>query len=239
VLCGGGPANADTLGPLTARLADLYTVVSYDRRGYSRSELDDPGEQIGIARHGDDLRLLIEAVGPEPVAVFGTSFGALIALDLAASAPERVRTMVVHEPPLGQLLPDDQRQQFNVKLDDKPDAGAALAAIAASVGVKRGLDAGGGGTRPEVRQGDIELFIRRDAPAIGDYRLDLGRLDAVAGRLIVTGSEAGRDFYPYQCARRLAEAAGAPFVELPGNHAGMIQHPGEFATVLAGLLDRA
>jgi pimeloyl-ACP methyl ester carboxylesterase len=238
VLIGGGPANADTLGPLAARLAGRYTVISYDRRGYSRSELDDPGEQIGISRHGDDLRLLIEALGPEPVSVFGTSFGALIALDLAASAPERVGTVMVHEPPLGQLLTGEQRRQFDVKLEDKPDAGAALAAIAASVGVKRGLDAGADGTQPEVRRGDIELFIRRDVPAIGDYQLDLGRLAAVSGRLVVTGSEDGRAFYPYACAQRLAEVTGAPFVELPGGHAGMIRQPEEFAAVLAGLLRR-
>jgi pimeloyl-ACP methyl ester carboxylesterase len=239
VLLGGGPANADTLAPLAKRLAARYTVISYDRRGYSRSELDDPGEQAGISRHGADLRLLIEALGPEPAAVFGTSFGALIALELAASAPAQVGTVVVHEPPLGQLLTGEQRRQFDLKLEDKPDAGAALAAIAASVGVKRGLDAGGGGTRPEVRRDDIELFIRRDVPAIGAYRLDVSRLAAVSGRLVVTGSEAGRAWYPYACARRLAEVTGAPFAELPGDHAGMIKQPDEFAAVLFRLLSAA
>ena len=148
VLLGGGPANADTLAPLAAQLAGRYTVVSYDRRGYSRSELDNPDEQAGIHRHGDDLRLLIGALAPEPVSVFGTSFGALIALDLAATAPGLIQAVVVHEPPLGQLLTGAQRQQFDINLEDKPDAGAALAAIAASVGVRRGLDAGGGQSLP-------------------------------------------------------------------------------------------
>jgi len=239
VLCGGGPANADTLAPLAAELASRYTVVSYDRRGYSRSDLDDPDEQISIHRHGDDLRLLIQALGREPVFVFGTSFGALVALDLAASAPTLIRTAVVHEPPLGQLLTGEQRQPFDINLAGKPDAGAALAAIANSVGVKRGLDAGRPADRPGARQADIELFVRRDVPAIADYHLDLARLAPLAGRLIVTGSEAGRDFYPYQCARLLAEATGAPFTELPGNHAGMLQQPAEFATVLTGLLGPA
>jgi pimeloyl-ACP methyl ester carboxylesterase len=236
VLLGGGPANADTLAPLAAQLAGRYTVVSYDRRGYSRSELDNPDEQAGIHRHGDDLRLLIGVLGAEPVSVFGTSFGALIALDLAATAPALIQAVVVHEPPLGQVLTGGQRQQFDINLEDKPDAGAALAAIAASIGVRRGLEAGDDQTRPEGRRGDIELFIRRDAPAIGDYELDLGRLAAVSGRLAVTGSEAGRAFYPYACARRLAELTGAPFTELPGNHAGMIRQPEEFAAALTRLL---
>ena len=37
LLMGGGPANADTLSSFASRLAQDYTVVSYDRRGYSRS----------------------------------------------------------------------------------------------------------------------------------------------------------------------------------------------------------
>ena len=39
VLIGGGPSNADTLTELAAQLDDGYTVVTYDRRGYSRSHL--------------------------------------------------------------------------------------------------------------------------------------------------------------------------------------------------------
>ena len=76
-------------------------------------------------------------------------------------------------------------------------------------------------------------------PAIGDYHLDLDQLGAVAGQIIVTGSEEGREFYPYQCALRLAEYLGTTLVELPGNHAGMIQHPDQFATRLRSLLPSA
>lgn len=49
MLIGGGPSNADTLSALATDLAGApdgdpdhgYTVVTYDRRGYSRSHLDD------------------------------------------------------------------------------------------------------------------------------------------------------------------------------------------------------
>lgn len=83
---------------------------------------------------------------------------------------------------------------------------------------------------------DAELLIRRDAPAIGRCHLDLDRLRPMAGRLTVTGSEGSRDFYPYQCTLRLARQLGTPLIELPGHHAGMIQHPAEFAARLLSLL---
>jgi pimeloyl-ACP methyl ester carboxylesterase len=235
ILLGGGPSNADTLQPLAARLAGDFTVVSYDRRGYSRSHAADPADPDGIALHADDARRLIAALGSGPVAVFGTSFGALVALELAAAAPDALGALIVHEPPLGQLLAGDDRQPFDLNLAAEPDPAAALNAIAASVGVSRGRPA-----RASAGQGpcpaDVELFIRRDAPAIGDYHLDLDRLRPLAGRITVAGSRESRGFYPYQCAQELARRLGTPLAELPGDHAGMVRHPAGFATGLRELL---
>ena len=87
-----------------------------------------------------------------------------------------------------------------------------------------------------MRRGDIELFIRRDVAAIGDYELDLNRLTPLADRIVVTASEDGREFYPHRCVEALAAALGTPLIELPGNHAAMITHPAEFAARLAPLL---
>lgn len=234
VLLGGGPANADTLAPLASCLTGDYTVITYDRRGYSRSRLDNPGEDTTISRHSDDLRLLIAALGTGSASLFGTSFGALIALDLAASAPGSAAAVIVHEPPLGQLVPADQRGQFH--LDAESDPGTALDAMAAATGITRRRAAGRTAGGPETSRSDISLFIRRDVPAIGAYQLDLRRLAAVSGRLTVAGSQAGRDYYPYQCALRLAERLGTPLTELPGDHAGMIQQPAQFAAALRTVL---
>jgi pimeloyl-ACP methyl ester carboxylesterase len=235
ILMGGGPSNADTLEPLASRLAEDRTVVTYDRRGYSRSHVADPAGPAGIPLHGDDARRLIAELGAGPVAVFGTSFGALIALELAATVPAALGTLVVHEPPLGQLLAGDDRLPFDLNLDAGKDPGAILNAIAASVGVSRGRTAGGL-AGPGSSPADVELFIRRDAPAIGDYHLDLDRLGPKGGRIIVAGSRDSRGFYPYQCAAELARRLDTPLAELPGNHAGMIRHPAEFAARLRELL---
>ena len=235
ILMGGGPSNADTLEPLASRLADDFTVVTYDRRGYSRSHVSDPAGPAGLPLHADDARRLVADLGSGPVAVFGTSFGALVALELAATAPAALGAVIVHEPPLGQLLAGDDRLPFDLNLDAEKDPVAALNAIAASVGVRRGraADAPAG---PGSSPADVELFIRRDAPAIGGYRLDLERLRVLGGRIIVAGSREGRGCYPYQCARELARRLGTPLAELPGDHAGMIRHPDEFAARLRRLL---
>jgi pimeloyl-ACP methyl ester carboxylesterase len=235
ILMGGGPSDADTLEPLASRLADDFTVVTYDRRGYSRSHVSDPAGPAGIPLHAEDARRLAADLRSGPVAMFGSSFGALIALELAATVPGALGAVIVHEPPLGQLLAGDDRQLFDLNLDAEKDPVAALNAIGASVGVSRGRAAGapaGPGSSPA----GVELFIRRDAPAIGGYRLDLNRLRALGGRIIVAGSRESRGFYPYQCAERLARRLDTPLAELPGDHAGTIRHPDEFAARLRQLL---
>ena len=44
--------------------------------------------------------MLIEALGIAPVAIFGTSAGAIIGLDLGIRHPELVRGAILHEPPM-------------------------------------------------------------------------------------------------------------------------------------------
>jgi pimeloyl-ACP methyl ester carboxylesterase len=236
LLIGGGPSNADTLAALADHLASSRTVITYDRRGYSRSRLDDPTQPASIAVHAGDVRHVLDDLDAGPASVFATSVGALIGLELAAFHPDTVARVIIHEPPLAQLIPAEDQASFDIVLD-RDDAGAALDQIAGSIGVTRGRSlTGGSGDRPEVRRADIELFIRRDVPAIADYELDLDRITPLADRIVVTASEEGREFYPHRCAEALATTLGTPLIELPGNHAAMIAHPVEFAARLAPLL---
>jgi len=50
----GGVYDAAGYAALADRLADRYTVVTYDRRGNSRSPLDGPPAPQRIEVHGDD-----------------------------------------------------------------------------------------------------------------------------------------------------------------------------------------
>jgi len=230
VLIGGGPSNADTLA---GHLATGHTVITYDRRG---SRLEDPSQPASIAVHAGDVRRVLDHLGAGPASVFATSVGALIGLELVAAAHSAALAWaIVHEPPLGQLVPADDQASFDVELD-RDDAGRALGQIAESIGVTRARSLTGLDDRPEARREDIELFIHRDVAAIADYQLDLNHITPLADRIAITASEDGRAFYPHRCAQALAAALGIPLIELPGNHAAMITHPAEFAARLAPLL---
>jgi len=108
LICGGVYDAAGYAG-LAGQLADRYTVVTYDRRGNSRSPLDSSPEAQRIEVHADDAHRLLAAVGAEAAYVFGNSSGAMIGLELAARHPEQVRALVAHEPPVFDVLPDRDR----------------------------------------------------------------------------------------------------------------------------------
>src|SRR5215210_3937183 len=85
VLVHGSWTDHQTWAALVPLLARSFRVVSYDRRGHSRSE-----RGAGPAprrRDEEDLAALIAALGAGPVHLVGSSYGALIALGLAGRRP--------------------------------------------------------------------------------------------------------------------------------------------------------
>jgi pimeloyl-ACP methyl ester carboxylesterase len=101
----GSPMGAAGFGTLSGHFTDR-TIVTYDPRGTERSEKADPASPSTPEEHADDLHRLIQALDAGPVDLFASSGGAVNALALVERHPERVRTLVAHEPPLLQVLPD-------------------------------------------------------------------------------------------------------------------------------------
>src|SRR6202035_1805413 len=96
----GGPADAGAFRRIAGYLEPGYTVVTYDPRGLSHSPLDTPVNDERIVQiFADDAHRLPAATTAEPAFVFGSSGGAVIALELVARHSDQVRTLVPHEPP--------------------------------------------------------------------------------------------------------------------------------------------
>jgi pimeloyl-ACP methyl ester carboxylesterase len=90
-------------------LAENFRVLSYDRRGHSRSER--PATQGSFDEDGDDLAALLEALDLAPAHVATNSGGGNIALRLATRRPDLFRSLSCHEPALWGLLEEDPESQ--------------------------------------------------------------------------------------------------------------------------------
>jgi pimeloyl-ACP methyl ester carboxylesterase len=101
----GSPMGAGGFGTLAGHFTDR-TVVTYDPRGVERSKKTDPTTESTPDQHADDLHRLISALDAGPVEILASSGAAVNTLALVAQHPEQVKTLVAHEPPAAQMVPD-------------------------------------------------------------------------------------------------------------------------------------
>jgi pimeloyl-ACP methyl ester carboxylesterase len=84
-------------------LAEDFEVVAVDQRGVGLSDKPKAGYDVGTL--SDDLVALMDALGHQRFAVYGTDTGMPIAYALAADHPDRVARLVVSEAPLPGISP--------------------------------------------------------------------------------------------------------------------------------------
>jgi pimeloyl-ACP methyl ester carboxylesterase len=105
----GAWADATAWRFVVPGLAENFRVLTYDRRGHSRSER--PARQGSFDEDGDDLAALLEALDLAPAHVVTNSGGGNIALRLATRRPAVFRSLSCHEPALWGLLEEDPESQ--------------------------------------------------------------------------------------------------------------------------------
>ncbi|MDQ1450243.1 MAG: hypothetical protein QOK38_109 [Acidobacteriaceae bacterium] len=236
----GGPADAGVFTSLARALTDRYTAVPYDPRGNSRSILDGPAEDFHLDLFGDDAARLLAALGDQPAYVLGSSGGAQIGLNLAARYPERVRTLVAHEPPCVELLPDAEVHRASGRELDAiykaHGAGAAMQKFMASAGLDAAPPKDAPPPPPPAVQeafgrmmGNLDFFFAHGRKAIVDYVPDVATLKAGAPRVVIGAGETTTGQTANRAAVALAERLGAPAVIFAGDHGGYNSHPDAFA----------
>jgi len=132
LLISGGGGDAGMYERIVPLLARTYTVLSYDRRGNSRSRLAEPATDIGPAQQAADAVAVLDHYGIDRAYVFGSSGGGIITMELVTHHGRRLLGAVAHEPPLIQVLAADspERREFE-RLHQLADQRSPLRAYAA------------------------------------------------------------------------------------------------------------
>src|SRR5690348_1854531 len=89
----GGNGDSTVFGGLAVALAERFTVVTWDRRGFVRSPLGGPVPADKLAADVADAVVLIERAGGGPARVFASSSGAIMAMHLLVRRPEFVAAL--------------------------------------------------------------------------------------------------------------------------------------------------
>ena len=252
----GSPMGAGGFVTQAGHFTDR-TAVTYDPRGAGRSKRTDGASETTVEEQADDLHRLIDALGAGPVDIFASSGGAVNALALVARHPEQVRTLVAHEPPAAQELPDREpalaacegiRETYQ-----REGFGPAMAKFIALVSYQGPIPAGFA-DQPGPDPADFGLPAEddgsRDDPLLGlnmpstpGYRHDFDALRAASTRIVVgIGAQSGKAVAG-RAAAAVAERLGTEPVTFPGGHDGFVGNeyggmgePEAFATTLRQVL---
>jgi pimeloyl-ACP methyl ester carboxylesterase len=231
----GQPMDAAGFTVLAAQFPDR-TVVTYDPRGLGRSVRRDGRVDQRPEVQAEDVHAIIERLGAGAVDLFASSGGAVTALALVAAHPTDVRTLVAHEPPLSDVLPDADaaRRAF----DDVRGAyqergwGAGMAAFMAMTSWNGEFDdayfaspppdpAAFGMPTDDDGARDDPLLSDRAAAIVG-YRPDVDALRAAPTRTVVAVGEESLGTFTGRTALATAELLGQEATVFPSHHGGFL-----------------
>ena len=228
-------------------LSRSFTVVCYDRRGYSQSQhIGAQDFKNRLSTDADDASALIAHLSTEAVAVFGTSSGAIVATQLLIQHPNRVHTLIAHEPPAFALLPEQSRAQAAGLIEHIYSLYREQGVQAAMEVFSGGLSAGEEGAQmrfcmdptrgDEIRANSMYWFefeLRQYTSAL----LDLEGIKDEKTKFVPAAGTTSGDGPGVGPITLLAHMLGKEVVRLPGGHISYMLEPEVFADALVALLE--
>lgn len=248
VMTHGAWTDGRTWQAVTERLVDRFEVVTWDRRGHSRSgDSEGPGS---CRQDAADLAPLIEHLGDGPVHAVGNSAGGNVVLNLVTMWPDLVRSAAVHEPgPFGLLAEVDDpylRQAMDHEMKATEHVEGLIAAGRHREAARYFVDnvAVGPGAWDQFPE-ELQQIIETNAATVPDdlrdgWDVSSVDVDAVAAStvplLISTGAESpvGEAAAATELSRR---APTARLETIPGSgHIPHRTHPDLYAAVLTDFI---
>lgn len=236
----GSPMSARDFAPLADALATDHTVVTLDPRGISRSALADPAEATTVDQRADDVIAILDELDVPTADVFGSSGGAVTALAVVARYPGRVGTLIAHEPPLLELLPD--AAEHRASTDDivatfhSDGLGAAFGKFMGNAGFEPDEEGPPPSENPEQDFADGSRFMAVDLQATTRYEPDVAALAASGTRIVIgLGVDSGQ-LVTARTSEALAQRLDLGTTAFPGDHGGFMAEPGPFADAVRAAL---
>jgi pimeloyl-ACP methyl ester carboxylesterase len=235
----GLPGDGSQFDLVADELAADHTVITYDRRANSRSPRPSGWATTSIEEQVTDAAALLEPLSA-PALVFGSSVGAVIALELARTRPELVTRALLHEMPLMSVLEDPApvAAAIGAILEPAFARGGPDAALEAFLrfawgdAIVSGLD---GDTRTRML-GNGAVAMTIELPVFQTYHPDPRSLAGVAAQPLV-GEDQALQFFG-EAASWLARATGTDVRAAPGAHGPQFDHPRELASLIRSFADQ-
>jgi pimeloyl-ACP methyl ester carboxylesterase len=222
-------------------LAEKFTVMSYDRRCNSRSS-GNRNVDMTVAQQARDAASIIKAMGFDKAIVVGRSGGAIIGLELAATRPELIDFLIVHEAPVIKLLPEPKAERWRSFVDEiytkSQREGWQAAQIEFMASLINVPDKPYPPDLNERLSGNVVFFFNHEFKAFYKYQPNIESIRNHNVKMVTATGRDSDDAYYVQATRALAARVGCDNVEFPGHHDVSFWMPREFANAVRNTLER-
>ena len=229
------------LGDLLLRDGDWH-VIGYHRRGYGRST---PARGPGsISSDALDCHELLDALGIDRAHVISVSYGAAVALQLAALVPDCVHSLCVIEPPPRDVPSAPGFLAANAELQaDYQRHGAAIALERFMVRLegdrwRHDLEQHLPGALAQVER-DAATFFVADSPALVSWRFGAADAARITQPVLYVGGTKSGSWFAEMRERLLAWLPQADDLVVEGaDHSLALTHVEEIASAVTAFVRR-
>ena len=237
----GSTGDAGHFERVAQLLSDEFTIVTYDRRSNSRSPRPDGWESTSTEEQSEDAARLIEALGIAPAAVFGTSGGAIIGLDLLIRHPELIRGAILHEPSMnaGMANPEEVRGAIQQVVESGMQRGGPRGAVEAFIRFVVGEETYSKFDPPLLERmlDNGETLFGVEFGVFDSYGPDDATLAGVEVPVVVMAGTESRPYFG-EASQWLVTRLNVELETLPGGHSPYIDRPEDMTQALRPLLRR-
>lgn len=244
LLIPGANGDAQVFPPFADCLAADHTVITYDRRGFSRSPIIGAQDYSRrLATDAEDAACLIRQFGLGPATVFGTSSGAVVALQLILDHPDIVERVIPFEAAAMPLF--DEGERWMAIFGDLYDLyrrngpAPALEKFRRTTFAPIDYPLMSGGPKPAVnpqKTANAIYWFERELREYTSVVFDLGALAPYADRILPAFGRASKGYPTAEASIALAERLNISPLALPDGHVGYATQPEAFADALRSQL---
>lgn len=239
LLIHGVVVDAGLYARTSGLLAEHFKVITYDRRGNSRSKSKNK-KSFSMDTQVEDIRDLLNELGIESTYIVGCSAGAVIGEHFLEKYPGKVRHLIMYEPAMLKYMENEPGlrewiTQMNQLVEKRKFSNAILrfAVHIASFDTRS--------PRKDVEvsfreMGNHEYALSCEFPGLVAYEPNLEKMKEYAAKITLAAGEKSGDTIYARAAAKLAKEIGKKEIYYPGYHNLPYDLPTEFAICVMGTL---
>ncbi|RFM26855.1 alpha/beta hydrolase [Deminuibacter soli] len=244
ILIPGANGDAVIFAPIRAFLSKNFRVVTYDRRGFSHSTLNDGYDfKDRLSDDADDVAALIAHLSDDGKAyVLGSSSGAIVALKTLLTHADKIELLVSHEPPAIELFGNkgnwgDFFRQVHKTYETEGMKAAMIEFVSGNIDEKDAAAMQNKDLDPNSQAAkNSKYWFDHELPVYPYTKWTTTDFKPYKNKLLLANGLDSESYFTTFANLNLSKDLGLSILSVPGGHLGYAFDPQPFSEILTSAL---